>query len=110
MAISVANLLMVKAANAQTATPTPTPPTITQTTVVNDSLELSMSVDKTVFEVGEPVDITLVVTNISNQTVDYETSPVWQMMLRFIISNGTNSSIYQFFPNQPMPMIMGPET
>jgi hypothetical protein len=90
------------------ATPTPTstppvtsPPTLTQVTAVNGSFELTMSIEKTVYSVGEPVNITLTLTNISNQTVNVG-DDAW--LLDFVVSNGTSKLIYQHTGDGMMPM------
>lgn len=51
-----------------------------------------MSIQKTVFSVGEPVNVTLTLTNISNQNV---TISVDMWLLDFVVSNSTNNLIYQ---------------
>jgi len=84
-----------------TQTPTSTPaPTPLQATTVKGSLELTVSVEKTVYSVGEPVNITLSITNISKQTVNFTHTG---MDFDFVVTNDTDNVIYQwsigrFFP------------
>ncbi len=68
-----------KSTPAPTESPTPTPtsvpiPTQTEATTVNGSLELTFSIPKTVYSLGEQVDATYVLTNIGNQTTEFSTS------------------------------------
>ena len=83
------------------STPTPTlmpsPPTITVVTAVNGSLELTMSIEKTVFSIGEPVNVTFSITNIGNQTFDFMST---MMNFDLIVSNGANSVVYDYFATQ----------
>ena len=79
-----------------TSTPVPTstsPPTSSQAKSRNGSLWLTISIEKTVYNVGEPVNITLAITNISNQADNFA-----YMVMDFdlIVQNGTDSLIYQW--------------
>jgi len=96
------------ASPAHTSTPTPTPSPFPllgplEVTAVNGSFELTMSIEKTLYNVGEPVNITLAVTNISDQTVNLAID-AW--LLDFTVSNGTNNLIYQNTLNGALPMII----
>jgi hypothetical protein len=87
-----------------TQTPTSTsPPTPLQATSVNGSFELTISVEKTVYSVGEPVNITLSVTNISKQTVDFTHTG---MDFDFVVTNGTDNVVYQWSTGRAFPMFV----
>ena len=96
------------ATNAPSTVPAQTPlstspPTALQATSVNGSFELTFSVEKTVYSVGEPVNITLAITNISSQTVDFTHTG---MDFDFIVTNGTDNVIYQWSIGRAFPMFI----
>ncbi len=76
-----------------------TPVTITQNSNQpvasggNGNLELTMTLDKTTYSLGEPVNLTLTITNISNQTINYEHTG---LDFDFQVYNDTNSVVYQW--------------
>jgi hypothetical protein len=84
----------------QTPTSTP-PPTPLQATSVNGSFELTVSVEKTVYSVGEPVNITLAITNISKQTVSFTHTG---MDFDFVVTNDTDNVIYQWSIGRAFPL------
>jgi hypothetical protein len=91
-----------------TTTPTQTPPstsppTSSQATSANGTLELTLSVEKIIYSVGEPVNITLAITNISNQTVDFTHTG---MDFDFIVTNGTGNVIYQWSIGRAFPLFV----
>jgi len=86
----------------QTPTSTP-PPTSLQATSVNGSFELTISVEKTVYIVGEPVNVTLSITNISNQTVNFTHTG---MDFDFVVTNSTDNVIYQWSIGRAFPMFI----
>jgi cytoskeletal protein RodZ len=89
---------------APTETPTSTPPpTPLQATSVNGSFELTISVEKTVYSVGEPVNITLSITNISKQTVNFTHTG---MDFDFVVTNDTDNVIYQWSIGRAFPMFV----
>ena len=55
-------------------------------------LELTMTLEKTEYNLGEPINITLAITNISNQTINY-TLELWPSV-DFRVYNDTNSDLY----------------
>ena len=60
---------------------------------VSGGFKVTLMLQKTEFSLGEPVNITLTVTNISNQTVQfYEFSSYWD----FLVYNGTDSMLYDW--------------
>lgn len=59
----------------------------------NDGLQLTMTLEKTVYRLGEPIDIALTITNISNQTVTFGLGPDVNDF-DFHVYNDTNSNIY----------------
>ena len=74
----------------------------------NGNLELTMTLDKTTYSLGEPINLTLTLTNISNQTINYEHTG---LDFDFQVYNGTNNVVYkwsnfmgiaQFITNEPL--------
>ena len=85
--------------SAPTQTPTSTlPPTKTS----SGGLELTVSLEKTVYNFAEPVNITLTITNISQQTVNFTSTG---MNFDFIVYNDTNNLVYQWSYGQAFPAI-----
>ena len=68
-------------------------------------LQLTMTLQKTNYSLGEPVNMTFTITNISNQTILLSQYAAYQF--GFIVYNGTNNNIYQtslnfpLYPNNP---------
>jgi hypothetical protein len=58
----------------------------------DEQLELTMTVEKTDYYVGEPINVTLTVTNISNQTITFE---YWAKTFDLLVHNDTGY-IYQW--------------
>jgi hypothetical protein len=89
---------------APTQTPTPTPPaTPLQSASVNGSLELTVSVEKTVYTIGETVNITLSITNISKGTVNFTHTG---MDFDFVVTNDTDNVIYQWSIGRAFPLFV----
>ena len=82
-----------------------TPVTITQpvTSGVKDNLELTMTLDKTTFSLSEPINLTLNLTNISNQTINYEHTG---LDFDFQVTNDTNNQVYQWSNFQAIPQFI----
>ena len=59
----------------------------------NGNLQLTMVLGKTVYSLGEPVNLTLTITNISNQTINFMHSG---LDFDFRVYNGTNNVVYQW--------------
>jgi hypothetical protein len=59
-------------------------------------LELTMTVEKTEYSLGEPINITFAVTNISNQTITVDES---DHNFDFYIFNNMNSTFYNNMDN-----------
>ena len=59
----------------------------------NGVLELTMTLEKTTYSLGEPVNLTLTITNITNQTVNYEHTG---LDFDFQVYNGTSNEVYQW--------------
>lgn len=77
-------------------TPKTTPQTSTQIAYgVNEQLgfKLTLTLQKTEYILGEPVNVTLTVTNISNQTTDFEEAPSWW---DFLVYNDTYNGLYSW--------------
>jgi hypothetical protein len=70
--------------------------------IVGD-LELSMAIQKSNFNVGEPVNITFTVTNIGVQTINYTHS---EPEFDFIVSNSSNQNLYQWTSFKAFPMLV----
>ncbi len=103
-----------------TISPAPTPittptststPTVTQTSTTippidfasDDGLELTMSIEKTQYVLGEPINITLTITNISNQTVSFNHSG---QDFDFLINNDSNNIIFQWSKGRAFAMFI----
>lgn len=69
---------------------------------VNDGLELTMTLEKTEYGLGEPINITLTITNISNQTINFT---YVQPTFDFRVYNDTNNALYQWSDFQAFPQI-----
>lgn len=59
----------------------------------NGNLELTMTIDKFSYSLGEPVNLTLTLTNVSNQTINFEHTG---LDFDFQVTNGTNNLVYQW--------------
>ena len=75
----------------------------------NGNLELTMTINKTSYSLGEPLNLTLTITNISNQTINYTHTG---LDFDFQVNNGTNNIVYkwsnfraiaQFITIEPLP-------
>ncbi len=77
---------------AQSNLPTSTP---ASTIAFGESgnLNLTMTIDKNVYSLDEPINLTLTITNISNQTIDYTHSG---LDFDFQVNNDTTNTIYQW--------------
>ncbi len=80
-----------------TSTPSPTPKEVT------DGLELTMAIEKTYYVLGEPINITLTITNISNQTINFTHTGY---DFDFLVYNDTNNIIYQWSKGRAFPMFI----
>jgi cell division protein FtsL len=64
---------------------------------VLDGWEINMTLEKVVYSLGEPINITITVTNISNQTMNYYLdTPTFD----FRVYNDTNDNLYQWSNTQ----------
>lgn len=68
-------------------------PAVTKASGGNGSLELTLTIDKTSYSLGEPVNLTLTITNISNKTINYTHTG---LDFDFQVTNGTNNQVYQW--------------
>lgn len=75
----------------------PTPKT------VSDGLELTMTIEKTQYVLDEPINITLTITNISNQTINFNHTG---QEFDFLVYNNTNNVIYQWSKDRAFPMFI----
>jgi hypothetical protein len=62
-----------------------------------------MTLDKTTFSLGEPINLTLTITNISNQTLNYEHTG---LDFDFQVVNDTNNLVYQWSNFQAIPQFI----
>jgi hypothetical protein len=69
-------------------------------TQVLDGLELTMTITKTQYSLGEPVNVTLAITNVSGQTLDFTHSA---QDFDFAVYNDTNNLIYQWSSGRVFP-------
>ena len=78
---------------------------------VNDEfgLELTMTLQKTEYSLGEPINITLTITNIGNQTITY-TYGALQWRFDFRVYNDTNNAIYHWSDGRPFAWTLEPIT
>jgi hypothetical protein len=68
----------------------------------DEQLELTMTVEKTDYYVGEPINVTFTVTNISNQTITFE---YWAKTFDFMVYNDTGL-IYQWSKSRIFPFFI----
>jgi len=86
-----------------------TPVTITQNSNQpvasgeKSNLELTMTLEKTRYSLGEPVNLTLTITNISNQTINFEHTG---LDFDFQVYNDTNNVVYQWSNFQAIPQFI----
>jgi len=64
-----------------------------------DGLELTMKLEKTEYGLGESINITLSITNISNQTINFTLTG---MIFDFHVYNDTNNIIYKWSVGPPV--------
>jgi hypothetical protein len=76
-----------------TATPSALPTATSSPYGEDDALVLTLTLQKTTFALGEPVNLTIIVTNISDQTIDYTHTG---LDFDFKITNDTSSLVYQW--------------
>jgi hypothetical protein len=70
-------------------------PTATRAQGIADGLQLTMTLEKTEYGLGEPVSIALSIINVSNQTRNFELGPSGNDF-DFHVYNDTNSDIYWY--------------
>jgi hypothetical protein len=88
---------------AQNDTATSTP-VVTVASGDNGNLTLTLSVDKTVPSSGEPVNLTLTITNVTNQTINFTHTG---LDFDFKVINDTNNLVYQWSNFEAIPMFVG---
>jgi hypothetical protein len=87
-----------------------TPKNATQTSPIAEGsanqseLNFTLQLQKTNYSLGEPINITLTFTNISNQTINFTYS---MDVFDFLVYNGTNNVIYQWSWSKIFPYYMG---
>lgn len=78
---------------------------------VNDQfgLKLTMTLQKTVYNLGEPINISLTLNNIGNQTINCTYGALgWRFDFR--VYNGTNDGIYHWSSGRPFAWELDPIT
>jgi hypothetical protein len=85
-----------------------TPITIIQSNQLTGSgtkgnLELTMTLDKTAYNIGEPVNLTLTITNISKQTINFTHTG---LDFDFQVTNDTNNLVYQWSNFKAIPQFI----
>ena len=80
-----------------TLTPSPTP------MEAAGGLELAMTIEKTYYVLGEPINITLTITNISNQTINFTHTG---QDFDFLVYNDTNNLVYQWSKGRAFPLFI----
>jgi hypothetical protein len=78
-------------------------PTLAPGNPVGDGLELTESLAKPVYSLGDPVNVTLKITNITNQTINFTHTG---MDFDFIVYNGTGNILYQWSLGRVFPMFI----
>lgn len=78
--------------------PSPSTPGVSQTPLPspiasNGQLQLSLTIGKTIYALGEPVNFTLSIMNISNQTISFTHTG---LDFDFQITNDTSNLVYQY--------------
>lgn len=66
-------------------------------------LELTLMLEKSEYSLGEPVNVTLTVTNIGNETLSFREAPSWW---DFLVYNDTNDVLFRWRMGQISPMIL----
>ena len=87
---------------AQSATPTPAPAAAVASGG-NGDLELTIALVKTDYSLGEPVNLTLTITNINNQTINFTHTGY---DFDFQVTNDTNNQVYKWSNFQAFPDIV----
>ena len=87
---------------AQSATPTPAPAAAVESGG-NGDLELTIALVKTDYSLGEPVNLTLTITNINNQTINFTHTGY---DFDFQVTNDTNNQVYKWSNFQAFPDIV----
>ncbi len=79
--------------------------TLRTTRGVNErfGLELTLTLERTEYSLGEPINVTLTITNISNHTVGFSLAPSWW---DFLVYNDTSNGLYQWQSGQNFPMLI----
>ena len=104
--LSLAALLSERTAVPPTQTPTPTPTTPTATGG-NGKLQVTLALEKTVYSLGEPVNLTVTITNVSKQTLNFTHTG---LDFNFQVYNDTNNLVYQWSNFMAIPQFVAIES
>jgi cytoskeletal protein RodZ len=91
---------------APSASPIPTP-TSSQVTSANGTFQLMVSVDKSTYSTAEPVNVTLSITNISNQTAEFENTG---LNFDFTVADSNGNIVYQYSIGRAIPQYIALES
>ncbi|HUK84229.1 MAG TPA: BsuPI-related putative proteinase inhibitor [Candidatus Acidoferrum sp.] len=94
---------LVFAGSLHFATAQTSAPTSTGASGESGALKLTMTTDKTTYSLGEPVNLTLTITNISTQTISFTHSGY---DFDFQVTNDTNSQVYRWSNFKAFPDIV----
>jgi hypothetical protein len=72
----------------------------------NGELQLTLAVEKTTFSLGEPVNLTITLTNISNKTVSFTHTG---LDFNFQVYNDSNNLVYQWSNFMAIPQFVAIE-
>jgi hypothetical protein len=65
------------------------------------SLELNLADNKTDYSLGDPINVTLTITNITNETASFSFAPSWWNLF---VYNDTNNLLYKWSSGKIFPM------
>jgi hypothetical protein len=101
--LSLAVILSGRTAVTPVQTPSPTPTTGVTATGGNGELQLTLVLEKTVYSLGEPVNLTVTITNISKQTLNFTHTG---LDFNFKVYNDSNSLVYQWSNFRVIPLFV----
>jgi len=84
--------------------PATSAPVVTVASGDNGNLTLTLNVDRMVLSLGEPVNLTLTITNVTNQTVNFTHTG---LDFDFKVINDTNNLVYQWSNFEAIPQFVG---
>jgi hypothetical protein len=70
-------------------------------------LELDLVYNQTIFNLGDPINVTLTITNITNESATFSFAPSWWNLF---VYNDTNNLLYRWSSGKAFPMYVHPMT